>query len=249
MLVDIDIGMARCGVPHTDHPTIVRLSQLAASLPGLKFRGLMGYDGHTQCGTAEARAEATAVAQRLAMAKAAVEAAGLEVGVVSGAGSGNYVQHAALGGVNEVQAGGGSLFCQTYELYAAAATADGGPPPTAHRRSLLLLTQVVSVASQSSSRRAVGDAGFKATFPTNGGLPRCLSHPAIQVTALNAEHCHFDVSEASDLALGERLVLLPFYSDSTVCLHLSICGVRQAADGQWAVETTFDLAPSLGALQ
>ena len=124
----------------------------------------------------------------------------------------------------------------------------------------------------------MGDAGFKSTFPTAGGLPRCVSHPRVRVTQLNAEHCHLDVSRAADLALGEvskdasqkdlaswqvrftvtrsglalgeRLVLQPWYSDSTTCLHRAACGVRRdRGSGEWRVECEFDLTPSFGALQ
>ncbi|KAH8071645.1 amidohydrolase-like protein [Aureococcus anophagefferens] len=53
---------------------------------------------------------------------AAVEAAGLDVAVVSGAGSGNYVLAATLGGVTEVQAGGACFQCATYEATIGAGT-------------------------------------------------------------------------------------------------------------------------------
>ena len=89
-------------------------------------------------------------------------------------------------------------------------------------RSLYLLVQVVSIASQAKQRRAVGDAGFKAGFPANGGLPRCVSHPRVRVADLNAEHTHLDVTDAADLALGERLLLQPYYSDATTCLHRAV---------------------------
>ena len=52
----------------------------------------------------------------------AVEAAGLDVAVVSGAGSGNYVLAATLGGVTEVQAGGACFQCATYEATIGAGT-------------------------------------------------------------------------------------------------------------------------------
>ena len=104
-------------------------------------------------GTDEARAEAAAVARRLRAARAAVERAGVAVEIVSGAGSGNYVRSATLRGVNEVQAGGGCLFCQTYEnaFDAAAGGSVPGAKPLAGavaakpRRCLFMLVQVVSV--------------------------------------------------------------------------------------------------------
>ena len=166
VLVDLNVGMHRCGLPHNAPATIIELCRLATLLPAIAFRGLMGYDGHTQTATMEAREEVVAVARRLHAAREAVEAAGLAVPLVSGAGSGNFIQvriappcismsplcappspqpiwliqMATLGGVTEVQAGGGTLFCQTYER-AMGQLAAAGYTPLPSRRSLLLMTQ------------------------------------------------------------------------------------------------------------
>ena len=123
--------------------------------------------------------------------------------------------------------------------------------PDDPRRSLFLLVQVVSVASQHKDRRVIGDAGFKTSFPAAGGLPKPLSHPKVKVVGMNAEHTIMDVSECpADLHLGERVLMQPFYSDATMCLHRKVVGVRRTADGEhWKVEREFDLSPSLGALQ
>ena len=67
-----------------------RLSQLAESLDGVGYRGLMGYDGG-EVGTAISSAE------RLHAARDAVEAGGTKVGIISGAGSENYWVASTLG--------------------------------------------------------------------------------------------------------------------------------------------------------
>ena len=122
VLVDVDVGQGRCGVPHGDRASIVALAAAAAAAPGVVFDGLMGYDGHAQDASPAALRETRLVAARLAAARAAVEAAGLDVAVVSGAGSGNYVLAATLGGVTEVQAGGACFQCATYEATIGAGT-------------------------------------------------------------------------------------------------------------------------------
>jgi D-serine deaminase-like pyridoxal phosphate-dependent protein len=92
---------------------IVMMAKLAESLPNIEFRGLMGYDGHAQ-GNTEKRVQQTQdSSDRLAAAKGWVEAAGLKVPLLSGAGSGNYWE-AIKGSTNEIQAGGGVLFCMNY---------------------------------------------------------------------------------------------------------------------------------------
>ena len=112
VVVDMNIGMHRCGVPWTDDKTIVGLCKLATELPGISWRGLMGYDGHAQGGDAESQAETKRVSERVLSAKTAVEAAGLKVGLVTGAGSGNFIQARGLGAITEIQGGGGVLYCQ-----------------------------------------------------------------------------------------------------------------------------------------
>src|SRR5581483_10345061 len=57
VLVEVDIGMLRCGVAPGE-PALV-LAQRVAKSPGLRFDGLQGYDGHLQLmpNAAERRAE------------------------------------------------------------------------------------------------------------------------------------------------------------------------------------------------
>ena len=96
VLVDLNVGMDRCGVHWSKQAEIVGMCQLAAELPAIDFRGLMGYEGHAQ--GAENKDELTMeVAERLAAAKRWVEATGLAVPLVSGSGSGNYYVSKDLG--------------------------------------------------------------------------------------------------------------------------------------------------------
>ena len=121
VLVDVNVGMNRCGIHWENLEEIVRLSQLADSLPGVGFRGLMGYDGGEV-------ATAASSAERLHAARNAVKAAGTTVKIISGAGSENYWVASALGegdSVWEMQGGGGVLCCQKY--YNTFNTADDAP--------------------------------------------------------------------------------------------------------------------------
>ena len=239
VVVDIDVGMQRCGVPHQDKATIIGLCKVAVRLPSITWRGIMGYDGHAQEGTADAHAETRRVATRLQSVVNAVEAAGLEVGVVTGAGSGNYSAAMEYGAITECQGGGGVLYCQLYE---SALSPHLNPP---HKSCLFLMAQVVSIASQAKDRRVVADAGFKAHVPIMGGLPKVTSHKGVSVTGFNAEHTLVALAAGTpDLTLGERITMTPFYSDATVFLHRQAYGFRHGV-----VEKVFDLSPSLGRLQ
>lgn len=263
VLVDVDAGMGRCGVPHGDTPTLVALSRLASSLPGITFRGLMGYDGHTQSGNAAAREDATCFAENLRAATAAVEAAGVAVGLVSGGGSGNFARAARLGAITELQAGGGVLFCGAYQQYErnwSESAADTRHACAPLRPCLHLLAQVVSVATPG---RVVADAGFKTSVPVpfplvpGGSVPRCVAPEGLEVKDVNAEHLILQPTPGTPpppLAPGARLLLVPCYSDATTMLHRSLFGVRvrggaaRLDPAEMVVESEFDLRPSMGAL-
>eukprot|EP01043_Picozoa_sp_COSAG02_P021578 COSAG02_NODE_1099_length_14585_cov_19.264669_12_plen_467_part_00 len=121
VLVDVNVGMNRCGIHWKNRKEIVRLSQLAETIQGVGFRGLMGYDGGEV-------ATAISSAERLHAARNAVEAAGTAVKIISGAGSENYWIASGLGegdSVWEIQGGGGVLCCQKY--YNTFNTADDAP--------------------------------------------------------------------------------------------------------------------------
>ncbi len=121
VLVDVNVGMNRCGIHWENRKEIVRLSQLAETIQGVGFRGLMGYDGGEV-------ATAISSAERLHAARNAVQAAGTAVKIISGAGSENYWIASGLGegdSVWEMQGGGGVLCCQKY--YNTFNTAEDAP--------------------------------------------------------------------------------------------------------------------------
>ena len=109
VLIDLNIGMNRCGIHWSKKDEIVMMAKLAEALPNIEFRGLMGYDGHAQGNTDRRVAMTQDSSYRLSAAKGWVEATGLAVPLLSGAGSGNYWE-AIKGSTNEIQAGGGKVW-------------------------------------------------------------------------------------------------------------------------------------------
>lgn len=94
------------------------------------------------------------------------------------AGSGNYWE-AIKGSTNEIQAGGGVLFCMQY-----AASHDIDDMKGKFNHALKMQIQIVSTAGWDEGR-VVGDAGFKAMFPTGNRLPGVVSHDGLlQVESL-----------------------------------------------------------------
>lgn len=211
VLVDIDVGMGRCGVtPDGALP----LARLAGELPGVTLRGLMGYEGHAMGLQPEDKdAESRRAADTLRRALDLLHGAGIEAPVVSGGGTGNYWIASALGSLTELQAGGGVLLDQTYEERMKV---------PGHRQALFLIAQVVSTAVPG---RAVADAGWKATG-MHTGLPRVISPEGLTVRALNAEHTALSRAPGCDVHPGDRVTMVPHYSDSTVLLHRFLYAAR-----------------------
>jgi D-serine deaminase-like pyridoxal phosphate-dependent protein len=104
VLVDVDVGMNRCGVRSYDEA--LRLAELAASLDGVDFRGVMGYEGHCML---EADRDERIRKQRTAIGLLVetvdrLAADGHPSEVVSGGGTGTYDLTGANPRMTEVQA-------------------------------------------------------------------------------------------------------------------------------------------------
>ncbi len=114
VLVDVDLGMGRTGVGSAE--AAVELARRVARTAGLRFDGLMGYEGHTLFITdkEEKRRVIGQAIGRLIEAKRMVEAAGLPCRIVSAGGSGSYQITSGRPGLTEIQAGGGILTCMYY---------------------------------------------------------------------------------------------------------------------------------------
>jgi D-serine deaminase-like pyridoxal phosphate-dependent protein len=212
VLVDINVGANRCGVAPATAPALARL---ALDLPGVGFRGLMGYEGHVMgiSDLEEKETKSAAAADVFAEARREVEAAGMPVGVMSGGGTGNYWMATRLGSLNELQAGGGVLMDQTY--------GDAMKVP-GHRQALFLIVQVVSTAVPG---RAIGDAGWKASG-MHTGRPLVVSPGGVHVRGLNAEHTIFELDPGTTVRSGDRVTMIPHYTDSTILLHRRLFAAR-----------------------
>lgn len=227
LLVDIDVNLHRCGVTPEEAPA---LCALISDLPAVRLRGLMGYEGHVMGLPDEEKEQETAAsASILARAHDLCRADGHEIGALSGGGSGNYRYVLKQGVLNELQAGGAALMDLTYE----------GMGVGGHQRALSLVCQVVSAASP---ERAAGDAGWKATG-RHTGLPTVVNPDGWRCVGLSAEHTHFSRDDGDTLRIGDRVEMIPHYSDSTVLLHRTLHAHR---DG--VVEEAWEISGS-GALQ
>ena len=87
-----------------------------------------------------------------------------------------------------------------------------------HHRALSLSAQVVSATA---SGRAAADAGWKSTG-RHTGLPQVVAPDGIRCVGLSAEHTHLALDDGTIVQPGDRVRLVPHYSDSTMLLHRTL---------------------------
>ena len=220
VLVDVDVNLHRCGVAPQD---AAALCLLAAELEGVRLRGLMGYEGHVMGMEPEQKERETRISgELLQRARRGAAAAGAPIGVLSGGGSGNYRFVLEQRLLTELQAGGAVLMDLTYEQMGVAN----------HRRALSLAAQVVSAAADG---RAAADAGWKASG-RHTGLPEAASPAGVRCVGLSAEHTHLALDDGAALQPGDRIRLIPHYSDSTMLLHRRLHAHRgEAVEASWTI--------------
>ena len=220
VLVEIDVGQGRCGVP-PGAPALA-LAQAVARLTQLRFAGLHAYHGRAQHlrGAAERREAIAAAVQAARHTRDLITAAGLPVPLVTGSGTGTLVHEAASGVYGELQAGS-FLFMDT-----DYARNEREPAQPVFEQSLFVKTQVISACGS----HAVCDAGHK-SHAIDSGLPTvALLPPGRGLRYANGgdEHgvLYADGPQARLPALGQMLWLVPGHCDPTVNLHNFLIGVR-----------------------
>jgi D-serine deaminase-like pyridoxal phosphate-dependent protein len=203
VLVDVDVGMHRSGVP--DPVRAGRLAEHIRAQPSLRLRGVQGYGGHWQH-LPDPSARRAAVAEgmvTLSRCAEAVDAGGSGADVRTGGGTGTFAIDRELGVLNDLQLGSYALMDGQYE---DALAADEGP-----RWHQALFVQATVVSAVHDSFVTV-DAGLKA-FATDAGLPRA---PASTYAWFGDEHGLLTRPADRVLAVGDRVELVPPHCDPTV---------------------------------
>ena len=190
-LIDVDVGLPRCGCDPADAG---RLAELARS-KGIEVRGVMGYEGHLMA--VEDRAKQR---DEVEAAMAVLLAAHQDVGgeIVSAGGTGTYDLHAGTG-VTEVQAGSYALMDTAY--------AKLGLP---FEQALSVVGTVVAVRPA----HAVADVGLKALGMDHG-------NPSIDDASVwfcSDEHVTF-APRSDRPSVGDRVRVWPAHVDPTMAMH------------------------------
>jgi D-serine deaminase-like pyridoxal phosphate-dependent protein len=211
VLADVDVGLHRCGVPPGDPAACLAR---AAIENGLRFRGLMGYEGHAMRklpGHEKEQAVAEAMGSLVATAEL-LRQEGVPVEIVSCGGTGTYSISGRFPGVSEIQAGSYLLMDTDYQKCCT----DFG----------LSLSVLATVVSKTAGERIVVDAGLK-SLSCERGLPTVKDMPGLSIRRLTAEHGIIDLKDpAAPVELGDKVKIWVHYSDATVNLHDRMWGIR-----------------------
>ncbi len=219
VFVEIDVGQGRCGVePGT---AAVTLALEIRKHPALRFAGLQAYHGSAQhLRSAQERLRAiTGAVNAVVLTRELLQAQGISVGLVTGAGTGSLVHEAASGIYGELQAGSFMFMDADY----ARNERDPAQPQFEH--ALFIKTQVMSTHAE----HAVCDAGHK-SHAIDSGLPLVHAFDAgSELEYFNGgdEHGILRPTAGSSRlpGLGQMLWLIPGHCDPTVNLHDEMIGV------------------------
>jgi D-serine deaminase-like pyridoxal phosphate-dependent protein len=185
----------------------------------------MGYEGHTlMIADPDAKRDAIGLAMgKLLQTRGLVEAAGHPCRIISAGGSGSYQYTADIAGITEIQAGGGIFACQYYTKMCQV------------KRHQPALSVLATVVSRPARDRAILDAGQKAISQYQTP-PILRDYPNCRVEKLSAEHATIAVDSQNDLPIGEKVHVIPGYSDFTFVLHDRVLGWRHGhVEAVWAL--------------
>jgi D-serine deaminase-like pyridoxal phosphate-dependent protein len=207
VFIDVDPGSHRTGV--TSAAAAVALAQAIAATGALKLAGVQYYCGshqHIQS-LAERRAAIVERTDYLRAVLDALHAAGFDVPIVTGGGTGTFAIDASLGVFTELQVGS-YIFLDREYLDCELA----GP------RFEPALFVDATVVSANTPGMVTIDAGLKA-FATDAGVPVVLAGaPAGSLYAFTGDE-HGALLGDDLPALGARVMLMPPHCDPTVNLY------------------------------
>jgi D-threonine aldolase len=199
VLIDVDVGLPRCGCRPDDAG---RLADLARSRR-LEVRGVMGYEGHVTI-IGDRAERAAAVEKAMLSLVGAHEVVGGDV--ISG---GATVSWDLNTWVTELQAGSYALMDTAF-----------APMAPEFSPALTLVATVISV----SEKWAVCDAGLKSLGMDHGNPT--LADGRGEVLIVSDEHVVFLPGEGPAPTVGDKVRLLPAHIDPTVAYHERMHVVR-----------------------
>jgi D-serine deaminase-like pyridoxal phosphate-dependent protein len=204
LLIEVDVGMGRCGVRSNEDAAL--LAERIAELPGIRFRGVQGYEGHCMREPdLERRVVLTQLAnERLIGAVDHLSRIGHHTEVVSAGGTGTYFITGANPRITEVQAGSYVLMDCFHDSLV----------PGGFEIALTVLSTVVS----RQGNTVVLDGGRK-SIGIDFVMPNLVGYPQGEVRYFAEEHCIVDFPGPPPLDLGDTAEVPAGYGPTTVNLY------------------------------
>ena len=247
VLMEIDVGHGRCGVPWGDAAGTVALAQHITALPGLRLVGILTHAGQAYRGPRDSESAAAALrrvstAERDRMLQVAAQLHAEDVpGVtpdaftisIGSTPSMRYFENTTRDGfrITEIRPGNYVFFDATQVGLGAAALDDCA---------LTVLTTVVSQRKDADATRLYLDAGKKVTTTDTGactdGYGIALHDPAartpmdhVTITGMSEEHGWVRAPRDAPLQVGDRVQFVPNHACVTVntqdAMHLVDDGI------------------------
>lgn len=232
VVIEVEVGNNRAGVRTAEEA--LYLARMAASLPGIRYCGIMGYEGNCVFiqDMEERRREARKAYDKLLEVRETLTKAGLVPEIVSSGGTGTYMLAGRTEWITDIQAGS-YIFMDT--RYATIEGVD-------FEQSLTVLS---TITSHPQPDLWVCDAGLK-TVSREFGPAGILPSYGLKVSGISEEHVklvpadpeesarspHIAALDATyavgtgKLRVGDKVHLVPSHCCTTVNLHDVIYGVR-----------------------
>ena len=204
-LVEYEIGMERCGI--ADPQDYLKLAKVISELPNLEYDGIQAYAGHVShmLSREERLGYTEENFSKIRELKALLEKSGIEVRTISGGSTGTAEIKAEGDLYTELQAGSYFFLDSTYNKL-----------DIPFRNSLYVLATVMS----KKPGLTILDVGVKG-LGTDQDDPLVFTLNGEEVKGnfeLNEEHFKI-FSPSADLAMGEKVMIIPGHCCSTVNLY------------------------------
>ena len=205
VIIEVDIGMGRCGTAPGEGT--LALARQLVTLPGLRFCGVMGYEGHLVMTPdwEERKRKALADVAKLTATADLLRQSGIPVEIVSAGGTGTYDITGHVPGVTELQVG-------------SYITMDAQYRETVGILFDNALTVLCTVISTRGDNHAIIDGGLK-TMTRDFGMPLCLRPGGWNVTVLSEEHGFLKRSDGPPIKPGDKVEIIPNHGCTTINLH------------------------------
>jgi D-serine deaminase-like pyridoxal phosphate-dependent protein len=224
LLVEIDSGEHRTGVPAGDHEAIVAVARAIDAAPELELGGVLTHGGHSYFCDSVAAIEAVAEEERRAVvdAAAALRAAGLPCPTVSAGSTPTAVHGRRWDGVTELRPGVYTFFdlaqlgrgcCEASDLALSVLATVIGHQRGAGR--LLLDAGALALSKDTSAAARLPDAGYGWVCDLDGERLADL-----RVAGVDQEHGYVEGAIPFDrLPVGTRVRVLPNHACLTAACH------------------------------